>query len=211
MYLDRRKKALIILLVVLLFFLCQKLIIGEMLPYYINLKSRLEDEKAKLSSIRETAEKLPKLKKEVQTAEAELTSLIQRLGITFDDEDSFLLALYPPQSGVKVKLFQPLEEETKGSFSLMPFRITVLGNYPEVLNYLLYLETLPALTEIRELRIISAREEAGQVEASFTIALYKVGLTKDKSINVDNEKNKETDLPAERGRNIFEPVNKKDT
>lgn len=205
--LSRRVKFLmILLLIVVILFFIQQWIFAQRLPYYIQLKAKLQDEAAKLASARETASNLPVLKKAVERAEAELAAARERLGVTFDDRDSFLLAAQPKETKVRVTLFQPLEEEKRGIFSVQPFQVTVSGDYPSVMSYLLYLESLPAWTQVRELKISARGEKQGEVEASFVIDLYEIGLEGESAPFNDNQDDKQVaGLPPGR-RNIFEPV-----
>ncbi|TYP53300.1 pilus assembly protein PilO [Thermosediminibacter litoriperuensis] len=195
----------IILLMALTLFFIQRLIFAQRLPYYIQLKARLRDETAKLDSARETAGNLPVLKKDVERAEAELAAVMEKLGLAFDDRDSFFLAAQPKEPAVRVMLFQPLQEEKRGIFSVQPFQVTVSGDYPRIVSYLLYLETLPALTEIRELKISAGGEKPGEVEAGFVIDLYEIGL-EGESIPFSNDYNDKKTSFSQNRKNIFEPV-----
>ncbi|ADL08649.1 type 4a pilus biogenesis protein PilO [Thermosediminibacter oceani] len=204
--LSRREKVLIIILVVsLVLFFIQKFIFAQRLPYYIQLKARMREETAELASTRETAGSLPVLKKNVEIAEMELAETKKKLGVAFDDMDSFLLAAQPKEPGVRVKLFQPMQEEKRGIFSVQPFKVTVSGDYPSIMTYLLYLDTLPAMTEIRELKISAGSEKLGEVEAGFVIDLFKIGV-EGESIPLSDDRNDEQKILPQSRKNIFEPA-----
>lgn len=170
-----KSKMLLFLLVVLLALLIARSI-QKVLPHYLELRSQLKAENGKLSMLKQRVESLPELVNKKEAARREFYDLLEGLDIAFDDETSFLLSVNPPQSGLRITRFRPLEEEKMEAVSFRPFEIGVSGDYEDLIGYLTYLENLKALTEIRELKINSSEENQGVVKASFVVRLYKLGL-----------------------------------
>lgn len=153
----------------------QRVVWGRQLPYYLQVKAELAAESAKLAAAKEAALKVPSLKEELARTETELLMAKARLGFTLGDKDSFLAAAQPKQIGVRVLLFRPLESGKNGSFIIQPFQVSVEGVYPQVEAYLRQLETLPALTQVRDLKLTVKPGATGEVEASFVLDFYDLG------------------------------------
>ncbi|MCG0277598.1 MAG: NPCBM/NEW2 domain-containing protein [Thermanaeromonas sp.] len=173
-HLSSREKFLVLLLVVVagLFFV-HRVVVKYQLPRYLQAKKELSAESARLTAVREAALKLPLLKEELARAEAEISMTRARLGLTLLDKEAFLGAAQPQDKGVKVLLFRPMEVEKRGSFNVQRFQVAVEGGYPQIENYLRQLENLPALLEIRDLKL--AGKEGGNVEANFIVDFYELG------------------------------------
>ncbi|GFN23300.1 type 4a pilus biogenesis protein PilO [Thermanaeromonas sp. C210] len=171
----RERRLLILLLVVVVTVFAYRVVWARQLPYYRQLKAQLADQKDKLAAAQEAAGRLDLLREELARAEAEMEEWKEQTGIILQEREEFLAAAQPRQEGVRVVTLRPQEPEQRGSFMVYPFHIAVEGAYPKVKDYIHQLEGLPALTEIRDLRIAAKAGNAGLVEASFMLDFYPLG------------------------------------
>ncbi|MCF6097175.1 type 4a pilus biogenesis protein PilO [Thermovorax subterraneus] len=172
----------------------------------------MKAENDKLSLLKQRVGNLPEIVNKKEAAKQELYDLLKELDVDFDDDVSFLLSVNPPQSGLRITKFRPLEEGNLETLSFRPFEVEVAGNYEDLIGYLVYLENLKALTEIRELKINEDERNQGAVKASFIIRLYKLGLTGEVMNEVGpgllSYKEEYKELLPPNGRNIFEKGSK---
>jgi len=173
--LSTREKFLLLLFFVVggLFFV-QRVVLGYQLPHYLQVRKELSAESVGLASVKEAALKLPLLKEELARAEAEFSMAKARLGLTLLDKAAFLAAAQPQDRGIRVLLFRPLEVEKRGSFNVQPFQVVVEGVYPQIENYLRQLESLPALIQIRDLKLVAKAGDKGEIEANFILDFYEL-------------------------------------
>lgn len=170
----REKFLLLLFLVVGGLFFVQRVVLGYQLPHYLQVKKELSAERARLAAVKEAALKLPLLKEELARAEAEFSTAKARLGLTLLDKAAFLAAAQPQDKGIRVLLFRPLEVEKRGSFNVQPFQVAVEGGYPQIENYLRQLENLPALIQIRDLKLAAKAGGNGEIEANFILDFYEL-------------------------------------
>ncbi|MGI9953173.1 type 4a pilus biogenesis protein PilO [Moorellaceae bacterium AZ2] len=168
----REKRWLILFLVAGVIVFSYRVVWAHQLPYYRQVKAELAAQSAKLAAAREAAGRLWLLKEELARAETEMEELQGRAGFTLQQRETFLAAAQPQQRGVRVLSFRPLEPEQRGSFVVYPFQISVEGAYLQVEDYIHQLESLPALTQMRDLKISAKAGAAGLVEASFILDFY---------------------------------------
>lgn len=171
----REKFLLLLFLVVAGLFFTHRVVLGYQLPHYLQVKKELTNQKARLAAVQEAALKLSLLKEELARTETELSMTKLKLGLTLRDKEAFLAAAQPQDKGVRLLLFRPLEAEKRGSFNVQPFQVSVEGVYPQVENYLRQLENLPALIQIKDLKLTAKPGGNGEVEANFILDFYELG------------------------------------
>ncbi|WP_073254817.1 type 4a pilus biogenesis protein PilO [Caldanaerovirga acetigignens] len=203
----REKGRMILYILIVLLAFSISLSINKALPHYIELRSQLKAENDKLSMLKQRVENLPEIVNKKEAAMREFYELLEELNVDFDDDDSFLLSVNPPQSGLRITKFRPSEEGKLESLSYKPFEIEVAGDYGDLVGYLVYLENLKALIEIRELKIDADEKNGETIRGSFIVRLYKLGLTEGVSKSGDGLSSSNGEiyreyLPAN-SRNIF--------
>ncbi|KYH31367.1 NPCBM/NEW2 domain-containing protein [Neomoorella mulderi] len=173
---SRREKILLVLLAVvvgIIFF--NKVVLGQQLPAYRELRGRLKVDLERLAAARQAAASAAELAKKAGQARAAWEAARLHLGFTLRGTAPFLEAAQPRDQSLQVLAFRPLPVEKRDPFRVYPYEVTVSGPYPAMQDYISQLESLPALTAIRNLKILARQGDAGTVEASFIIDLYDLG------------------------------------
>ncbi|CEP66043.1 Translation elongation factor EF1B/ribosomal protein S6 [Moorella glycerini] len=173
---NRREKILLVLLAVvvgIIFF--NKVVLGQQLPAYRELRGRLKAGQERLAAARQAAASAAELAKKADQARAAWEAARLHLGFTLRGTAPFLEAAQPRDQSLQVLAFRPLPVEKRDPFRVYPYEVTVSGPYPALQDYISQLESLPALTAIHNLKILARQGNAAAVEASFIIDLYDLG------------------------------------
>ncbi|MDN5344853.1 MAG: hypothetical protein PWQ18_965 [Clostridia bacterium] len=173
---SRREKVLLALLAALVsVFYAYKIVWGQQLAAYRQLKNQLQVSQERLIAARQATTLAPELARQAGQAEGEWEATRLRLGFTLRGTAAFLAAAQPEDKSLQILSFQPRPVEKREPFSVYPYAVSVSGPYPAVRDYLARLESLPALTIIHNLKIASRPGSSTLVEASFVIDLYNLG------------------------------------
>jgi|GEM_PF-1528761 len=173
---SRREKILLVLLAVvvgIIFF--NNVVLGQQLPAYRELRGRLKAGQERLAAARQAAASAAELARKAEQARAAWEATRLHLGFTLRGTAPFLEAAQPRDRSLQVLAFRPLPVEKRDPFRVYPYEVTVSGPYPALQDYINQLESLPALTAIRNLKILARQGNAGTVEGSFIIDLYDLG------------------------------------
>ncbi|WP_258359251.1 type 4a pilus biogenesis protein PilO [Moorella sulfitireducens] len=173
---NRREKILLVLLAVvmgIIFF--NKVVLGMQLPVYRELQGRLKTGRERLATAEQLAASAAGLVQKAEQAREEWDATRLHLGFTLGGTAPFLEAAQPRDRSLQVLAFRPLPVEKKDPFRVYPYEVTISGPYPALHDYISQLESLPALTYIRNLKILAREEKTGTVEGSFVIDLYDLG------------------------------------
>ncbi|WP_338823317.1 hypothetical protein MHOCP_15410 [Moorella humiferrea] len=173
---SRREKILLVLLAVvvgIIFF--NYVVLGQQLPAYRELRGRLKAGQARLAAARQAASSAADLAQKADQARAAWEAARLHLGFTLRGTAPFLEAAQPRDRSLQVLAFRPLPVEKRDPFRVYPYEVTVSGPYPALQDYISQLESLPAMTAIRNLKILARQGNVGTVEGSFIIDLYDLG------------------------------------
>ncbi|MDK2820101.1 MAG: hypothetical protein PWP31_66 [Clostridia bacterium] len=205
---SQREKILICLLVAVLgFVLFYQVFWVKQWPHYCQLKDDLQVANARLAKVKREVSQASELNKKMEQLESDWDAVKKHLDLTLTGTTAFIQAAQPADEAVEILGFEPQMIDKKGSFRIYPYRVTVKGPYPSLVNYLAQLESLPALTTIHDLEIVSLKENSS-VEAKFLVDLYESGESKIEArplaiypkgrynsfvppVNVSNNKNEE--------------------
>lgn len=165
----KEKRLLIVLLVVAVTVFAYRVVWARQWPYYRELKAQLADHKTQLAAAREDAGRLESLREELSRLEAEMEEWKEQAVIALETREDFLTSLQPQQEGLEILALHPQEPQERGSLTVYPFQVVVVGAYPEVKEYLRQVEGLPALTTMQELKIAAKTGNSGLVEATFVV------------------------------------------
>lgn len=110
----------------------------------------------------------------LQKAQAELRHLQGRLSADVTDGAIVIdIGIKAAAAGVDVVHFQPREVIERDHLLELPIELGVRGDFPNVLEYMELLRSLPNTAQIREFAIHREREpDAGRVWADFLLVVY---------------------------------------
>ncbi|BCV21803.1 NPCBM/NEW2 domain-containing protein [Moorella sp. Hama-1] len=173
--LTRREEILLVLAgAILSLFFCYRVVWGQQIPAYRQLRARLQAGQERLVTLQGQAAAAPELARRAEQARADWERTRLHLGFTLRGTAAFLAAAQPRNPELQVLAFRPLLPMKKGSFQVYPYEVTVSGPYPALMDYLDQLESLPAPVVIHKLKITSQPGPPVKVEASFSLDLYDV-------------------------------------
>lgn len=187
---DVRKKILIIVLTVVIFcFGFYHFVLASQLKAFAEIKDKLLKEEEKLASAQMAAASLKKelvLNRRVKMeyeAEGKLFEKDMK-----DGSDLVVLGLRAAASNVQITGVEPAGVTSEGHVLMIPLKITAEGDYQNILSFCSSIENLPALSEIRSLKLESQNSGAGgggQVRATIGLVIYSARAPR-KKFNVDD-------------------------
>lgn len=176
--LTRREEILLALVgAILILFFGYRIVWGQQIPAYRQLRARLQAGQERLVTLQDQAAAAPELARRAEQARADWERTRLHLGFTLRGTAAFLAAAQPRNPELQVLAFRPLPPVKKGSFQVYPYEVTVNGPYPALADYLTQLESLPAPVVVHKLKLTSRPGPVVKVEGSFTVDLYDPEMT----------------------------------
>lgn len=139
------------------------MIFGVIYPLISKIKSTSFDliqKKEILEDLEKNQQKISRLEKEYQLIKPELIKIEQNLLQQPEKTLDFIVAL----EGIAQKSnnqyeIKPIEQPKKESSSSLDFQVSLWGNFPNLIRFLVYLENMPYLIEVTKIQIQRISQE----------------------------------------------------
>ncbi len=127
------------------------------------LQTKLNDLQNQIQESKKIADNLPRLKKEYEQLQMELTSALTELP-NQKEIPSLLTSITDvgKSAGLDFLLFKPKPEEPKDFYAAVPVDITVYGSFHNVANFFVAVGKLPRIVNINNVNVADIKEAGGR-------------------------------------------------